>query len=115
MLGFAPLEMHVTRVLEVKLMVPRHLGAATFGILALAGTEIVVLTDEMPEVVTLHISGIGITIYLSIVGKVPAIELFTRGWHVDEVAWSGGVTVYIAAEGVGIATERSPFILLLKV
>ena len=90
MLGLSDLKRHVAQVLEVELMMPRHLGAATLCILALAVLQVVVLIDVSPEVVALHIGCINrwvLGIAVAALGKVPAVELLARCRHIDEVAW----------------------------
>lgn len=83
-------------------MMPWHFGTATLGILAFAAAEVVVLLDVCPEVVALHVGGIGLTVHGAIVGKVPTVELFTAGWHEDEVAGCQGIAVDIAVEDIGV-------------
>ena len=102
MLGLANLDAHVALVLEVDLMMPRHLRTATLSILALVVLQIVILLDERPEVVALHIGGIRLAVDLAL-SKVPTVQLLARSRHVDEVARCGGVAVDIAAEDIGIA------------
>ena len=103
MLGLTPLHAHVAQILEVQLMVPRHFGATALRILTLASLQVVILLDEGPEVVALHISGIDLTINLTVILEVPVIEFLTRSRHVDQVTGSRRIVVDIAVEDVRVA------------
>ena len=106
MLLLAPFETHVTQVLEVQLMVPRHLGTATLSILTRAVFQVVVLLNECPEVVSLHVGGVGLSIHCAVVNKVPAVQLLAAGRHVNQVAGCRRVAVDVLSEGVRVAAVR---------
>lgn len=90
MLRLSPVDRHVTGILEVQLMMPRHLRTATLRILSLAVLQIVIMVDESPEVVTLHVGSIGYTIHGTVVGKVPTVQLLTAGRDIKQVARADG-------------------------
>ena len=102
MTGLADLHAHVAQILEVELMMPRHLGATTLSILTGAVLQVVILLDEGPEVVALHVGSIGFAIDLTLL-EVPTIKFLTRSRHVDKVAGSRRVVVHVAVEDVRVA------------
>ena len=104
-LGLTPLNAHVTQILEVQLMVPRHLSATTLSILTLAILQVVILLDEGPEVITLHLCSIWLTINLTLL-EVPVVELLTRSRNVDQVTRSRRIVVDVAVEDVRVTAVR---------
>ena len=84
---------------------PRHLCSTTLGVLSETVFQVVVLLDIRPEVVALHVSGICLSINLSVVGKVPSVEFGTRGRDIQEVGRCGGVANNIAVKDIRVAVE----------
>ena len=102
MTGLADLHAHVAQILEVELMMPRHLGATALCILTGAVLQVVILLDEGPEVIALHVGSIGFAIDFTLL-EVPAVKFLTRSRHVDKVAGSRRVVVHVAVEDVRVA------------
>ena len=102
---FAELDTHVAQILEIQLVMPRHLGTAALRILTLAVLQIVILADVLPEVVALHVGSIDLSVDSTVVDEVPAVQFFARCRYIDEVAGCCGVAQHVGSEGVGEAGE----------
>ena len=106
--GSLAVDVDVLSKLEVELMVPRHLRAAAFRILALAVLQIVALLDVSPEVIALHVGGIDLLVAEAVgegavVLEIPGVELFAACRHINQVGRRIGIIVYVRGEGVAVA------------